>query len=61
MELRINFGAGYRIYFSRVGEEIIILLAGGTKKRQQQDIKNAKLFWQDYKKRRRSVSYGRSN
>jgi len=47
-ELRLSFGAGYRIYFGRVGEKIILLLCGGDKGSQEQDIKKAKEYWQDY-------------
>ena len=54
-EFRINFGVGYRVYFGKDGDEIVILLAGGTKKRQQKDIENAKLYWQDYKKRKKEA------
>jgi putative addiction module killer protein len=53
-EMRIDWGPGYRIYFGRDGEALVILLTGGTKKRQDNDIKTAKLFWQDYKRRRKS-------
>jgi putative addiction module killer protein len=35
LELRIDFGPGYRVYFGREGETLVILLTGGTKKRQQ--------------------------
>jgi putative addiction module killer protein len=48
-----NVKSGYRIYFGRDGEALVILLTGGTKKRQDDDIKAAKLFWQDYKQRRK--------
>ena len=51
-EYRIDFGAGYRVYFGKDGESIVILLAGGTKKRQDRDIANAHERWADYKQRK---------
>jgi len=53
LEVRIDFGPGYRIYFGRDGEALVILLTGGTKKRQQRDIDAAHAYWQDYKQRKR--------
>jgi putative addiction module killer protein len=41
-ELRVNYGPGYRLYFTRHGEQIIVLLAGGDKRTQAADIKRAK-------------------
>jgi putative addiction module killer protein len=41
-EIRIDYGPGYRLYFTRRGERIVILLCGGDKKRQSDDIARAK-------------------
>ena len=40
-ELRIDYGPGYRVYFSRRGEAVIVLLAGGDKGSQDRDIRRA--------------------
>ena len=52
LEYRIDFGAGYRLYFGRDGDRLVILIGGGTKKRQQADINAAKAHWADYNQRR---------
>ena len=40
-ELRVDFGPGYRVYFTKREASIVILLAGGDKRSQSMDIKLA--------------------
>jgi len=40
-ELRIDYGPGYRVYYTVRGREVIILLVGGDKRTQAADIKTA--------------------
>ncbi len=53
-ELRVDVGAGYRVYYARSGSEVVILLCGGNKSSQAADIAKAKEYWSDYKKRSKS-------
>lgn len=51
LELREDVGPGYRVYFGRHGDLLVILLCGGDKRNQGADIRRAKEFWQDWKRR----------
>jgi putative addiction module killer protein len=44
VEMRIDFGPGYRVYYVQCGEIVIVLLCGGDKSTQDNDIKRAKLL-----------------
>lgn len=51
IELRLFFGAGYRVYFAEEGNTIILLLNGGdksSKSQQNKDIQTAQTYLADY-------------
>jgi len=50
-EFRIHVGAGYRVYYGQHGKTVVILLCGGDKSSQAADIKRAKAFWSEWKRR----------
>lgn len=43
-ELRVDYGPGYRVYFSRRGATLVILLCGGDKSTQDRDIARARII-----------------
>ena len=51
-EMKLDVGAGYRVYCGEDRKQIIILLCGGDKKSQHKDVDKAKKYWQDYLARR---------
>nr|WP_194241195.1 type II toxin-antitoxin system RelE/ParE family toxin [Solimonas terrae] len=51
LELREDIGPGYRVYFARHGTTVVILLCGGDKRAQDADIRRAKEYWHDWKRR----------
>jgi len=44
MEMRVDYGPGYRIYFVRRGYDVVILLCGGGKHTQRNDIERARVL-----------------
>lgn len=42
LELRVPFGPGYRVYYTRRGKELAVLLCGGDKGSQRRDIARAR-------------------
>jgi putative addiction module killer protein len=40
-ELKIDFGPGYRVYYSQRGTRLLLLLAGGDRSNQSKDIQLA--------------------
>jgi putative addiction module killer protein len=47
-ELRIDYGPGYRVYFTRHGP-LIVLLLGGDKRTQTTDIKRANAISKEWR------------
>jgi len=58
LEKKIDWGPGYRIYFGRDGDALVVLLVGSDKSDQRRAIRHAQAYWQDYRKRRRSIEHG---
>lgn len=48
VEMKIDFGPGYRVYFTRRGDELLLLLIGGDKSSQQQDIETAQALAKEW-------------
>ncbi len=49
-ELRIDVGAGYRVYFAMAGKQLVLLLCGGDKRTQDADTDRACAYWKHWKK-----------
>lgn len=48
-ELRVHYGPGYRVYFTRRGDVLVLLLTGGDKSSQDQDIIEARRLAGEWK------------
>lgn len=52
-EMRVHFGPGYRVYYTRMEKTIYLLLTGGDKSTQRKDIARAKEMAQAIEERKR--------
>lgn len=50
-ELRLDFGAGYRIYYSDLDTTVILFVAGSDKKDQKKVIQQANIYFDDFNER----------
>jgi putative addiction module killer protein len=53
IELRLDFGKGYRLYCGEDGSALVVLLIGGDKSSQDKDIKEALGYWRDYNEQKK--------
>jgi putative addiction module killer protein len=44
LEMRIDYGPGYRVYYTQRGTVVVVLLIGGDKRTQSKDIKRAAMI-----------------
>ena len=51
MEMRVDYGPGYRIYYMRRGNALAILLCAGDKRTQERDIERALRLARELKER----------
>ena len=49
-EMRLHFGAGYRLYYAQEGEFIYLLISGGNKSSQSKDVERAIAIWREVNK-----------
>lgn len=49
VEMKIDHGPGYRVYFAERGAELVLLLVGGDKSKQQHDIALAHRLAKEWK------------
>lgn len=51
-ELRIDWGPGYRVYYAMIHRICVLLLCAGDKGSQSVDIRRAREYLEDYRKRK---------
>ena len=50
-ELKIDWGPGYRVYWTQAGRTLVLLLIGGDKRTQTADIKTAREYLAEFSRR----------
>ena len=50
-EMRLDYGPGYRVYYMHHGRTLVILLLAGDKSTQSADIRKARIYQADFKRR----------
>ena len=50
-ELTIDFGPGFRVYYSKIESTVVLLLCAGDKSTQDADIKRAVAYLNDFRER----------
>lgn len=53
IEVRFDYGPGYRVYLTQEGDELVILLIGGDKSTQDRDIDRAEKIAKAWREGRR--------
>jgi putative addiction module killer protein len=53
VELKIDHGPGYRVYYAIDAGTIVLLLCGDDKRTQQRDIESAQRFWKNHQEQRK--------
>ena len=54
IEIRLDFGKGYRVYCGEDGHRLVVLLIGGDKSSQGSDIKEALEYWRDHNEQKKT-------
>lgn len=49
VEMRFDFGPGYRVYLTQEGDQVVVLLIGGDKSSQDADIEKAKKLAKEWR------------
>lgn len=52
-ELRIDWGPGFRVYYTMLQQSCVLLLCAGDKGKQSTDMERALQYLQDFRKRRK--------